>query len=92
MDLEVSKQIAENPHIWPYLCGLIVKQEYQRLGIGTKLALAAIDKVKNMGYPTVYIGANIDDPYAKIYEKYGCIKIADTTFRTQPTSIYKYDI
>lgn len=52
--------------------------------------MTAINKVKSINYHTVYIGVNQLDPYGPIYEKHGCIKIVDTVFKDQPTTIYRY--
>jgi GNAT superfamily N-acetyltransferase len=92
-DPNVSPWIAENSGtIYPWICGLVVDESYQRQGIGKQLALKVIDKAKEMGCKHVYIGADMNDPYGKVYEKYGCINIAETTFRGAPTTIYQYCI
>lgn len=55
-----------------YIHDLCVPVENQRKGVATGMVLAAIDKLKKMGYPTVFLDVEEKNPKAiGLYEKTG---------------------
>lgn len=55
-----------------YLSGLVVKREFRRQGIGSKLLARLLARARQLGYREVALGVNSDNaPALRLYERYG---------------------
>lgn len=73
-DMNDSDYTIPNKRI--YLSRLIVKEEYRKNGIGTKLIKYAISKAKEMNYEEMSVGVDFDNYSAlKLYVNNGFSKI-----------------
>jgi len=58
--------LTSRQDLYPWLAGMIVKQEYRNKGIGKMLQQKCIDEAKRLGYNNLYLITELENYYEKM--------------------------